>query len=317
MSPYMKISVVIPARNEEAAIVPLLESLAAQERRPDEVIVVDAGSSDATAAVANKFNAPGFPVKVLRAGEALPGRARNLGLAAAAFEIVAMTDSGCVAAPQWLMRLAAPLESAEADYVFGAYRLAPVGFAGKMAAAAYFSVPNRVYEGARLRVGSFTSFAALRSALKACPGFSEELRAGEDTLMVKNLGSGGLRGMEVPSARVDLVVDAPFPAMLNKAALYASCRAAAGINTGYFLRLLAFYAVLLACVAAGAGLIFAAGLICAAAVLRAAKRIYKFEEGVVSGLGLAGFCGVCLMIPLVDAALLAGALRGFVSRSWK
>ena len=49
------ISVVIPALNEEALLGGLLSDLAAQSRQPDEVLVVDAGSDDATVAVAERF----------------------------------------------------------------------------------------------------------------------------------------------------------------------------------------------------------------------------------------------------------------------
>ena len=49
------ISVVIPALNEEALLGGLLSDLSTQSRRPDEVLVVDAGSEDATVAIAESF----------------------------------------------------------------------------------------------------------------------------------------------------------------------------------------------------------------------------------------------------------------------
>ena len=58
-----EVSVVIPALDEERLLGGLLSDLAAQSRRPDEVLVVDAGSRDATVSVAR-----GFPfVEVLEA----------------------------------------------------------------------------------------------------------------------------------------------------------------------------------------------------------------------------------------------------------
>ena len=48
-------SVVIPALNEEHYLGGLLSDLAAQTGRPDEVFVVDAGSTDATVAVARSY----------------------------------------------------------------------------------------------------------------------------------------------------------------------------------------------------------------------------------------------------------------------
>ncbi len=51
----MKVSLIIPLRDEAASVVPLLESIAGQSRRPDEVVVVDAGSTDGTGALVTTF----------------------------------------------------------------------------------------------------------------------------------------------------------------------------------------------------------------------------------------------------------------------
>ena len=48
----MRVSVVIPALNEERHLGQLLSDIQRQSRRPDEVIVVDAGSCDATVRIA-------------------------------------------------------------------------------------------------------------------------------------------------------------------------------------------------------------------------------------------------------------------------
>lgn len=52
-----RLSIVIPARNEEHNLPALLESIAAEELRPREVIVVDDGSSDNTAGIARSHGA--------------------------------------------------------------------------------------------------------------------------------------------------------------------------------------------------------------------------------------------------------------------
>ena len=53
----MKISVVIPALNEEKLLPKTLTSLAALDRKPDEIIVVNASSTDLTVQVAEKMGA--------------------------------------------------------------------------------------------------------------------------------------------------------------------------------------------------------------------------------------------------------------------
>lgn len=56
-TPPSSISVIVPARNEAANLPDLLESLARSELRPFEIIVVDDGSIDATAEVAQAYGA--------------------------------------------------------------------------------------------------------------------------------------------------------------------------------------------------------------------------------------------------------------------
>jgi 4,4'-diaponeurosporenoate glycosyltransferase len=51
-APVLRLSILIPARNEEAALPRLLDSIRRQDFRPFEVVVVDDGSTDRTAAVA-------------------------------------------------------------------------------------------------------------------------------------------------------------------------------------------------------------------------------------------------------------------------
>ena len=70
----MRLSVVIPALNEERHLGQLLSDLQRQSRRPDEIIVVDAGSTDATVDIAKRSQG----VVVLH-GEPPIARGRNLG----------------------------------------------------------------------------------------------------------------------------------------------------------------------------------------------------------------------------------------------
>jgi len=51
----MKVSVVVPAYNEEAYIGNCLESLTNQKVKPDEIIVVNNNSTDATVKIAKRF----------------------------------------------------------------------------------------------------------------------------------------------------------------------------------------------------------------------------------------------------------------------
>lgn len=95
--PCVHMSVVIPARNDAEMLARCLESLAAQHRRPDEIVVVDNGSDDDTAAVARAAGA-----RVVF--EPIPGipRASSAGYDAATGDIIARIDADSVCPPDWL-----------------------------------------------------------------------------------------------------------------------------------------------------------------------------------------------------------------------
>jgi len=84
------VSIIIPAYNAEAFINDAIESVLAQDYRPIEVIVVDDGSSDETAFIAEKF---GPPVVCHRQKNGGPPVARNRGLQIARGEYIGFLDA--------------------------------------------------------------------------------------------------------------------------------------------------------------------------------------------------------------------------------
>jgi glycosyltransferase involved in cell wall biosynthesis len=111
----LEASVIIPARDAAATLGDCLAGLAAQDTRAAfEVIVVDDGSRDDTAAVAQ---AAPLDLRVLRGQGAGPAAARNLGAAAARGAVLAFTDADCVPEPGWLT--AALAATQDADLVQG------------------------------------------------------------------------------------------------------------------------------------------------------------------------------------------------------
>ena len=85
-----RVSVVVPVFNGEQYLGECLESALRQECAPWQVIVVDDGSTDGSAAIAGGF---GDPVRVLRQPNRGPGAARNAGVAQAEGEFVAFLDA--------------------------------------------------------------------------------------------------------------------------------------------------------------------------------------------------------------------------------
>lgn len=102
------VSVVVPARDEERWISAQLEALAAQTYRGKwEVVVVDDGSRDSTAARAAAYGDRLPALRILAGGGRGLSAARNLGTAEATGELVAFCDADDVVVPGWLDALVA------------------------------------------------------------------------------------------------------------------------------------------------------------------------------------------------------------------
>jgi len=85
----IRISVVMPAFNIEKYIGRAIKSVLSQTRPADEIIVVDDGSTDGTAAEIKKF---GEQIRYIHQENSGPGAARNTGIKAARYEWIAFLD---------------------------------------------------------------------------------------------------------------------------------------------------------------------------------------------------------------------------------
>jgi GT2 family glycosyltransferase len=104
------VAVVIPNYNGERWLPGVLESVREQTRAPAEVVVVDDGSTDGSAALlAERF--PEVRVLALGANGGF-ARAANAGIAAVGADAVALVNTDVLLAPDWLERAAAALEGA-------------------------------------------------------------------------------------------------------------------------------------------------------------------------------------------------------------
>jgi glycosyltransferase involved in cell wall biosynthesis len=94
----IKISAIIPTYNNAATLGRTLESIVGQRRKPDQIIVVDDGSTDDTAEVVKAFP----EVEYLRQANAGVSAARNAGLQAATGDWMALCDGDDVWHPEKL-----------------------------------------------------------------------------------------------------------------------------------------------------------------------------------------------------------------------
>jgi glycosyltransferase involved in cell wall biosynthesis len=110
-----------------SSVAELIQSLIAQTRRPDEIIISDGGSTDGTvdamrAAIGDQ---PGFQILILPGSNIAEGR--NAAIGRATGDVIAVTDAGVMLKPTWLEQLLAPFEKrpGRVDVVSGFFEPAP------------------------------------------------------------------------------------------------------------------------------------------------------------------------------------------------
>jgi GT2 family glycosyltransferase len=115
-----RVSVVIPLYNKAATVERALRSIADQTFRDFDVVIVDDGSTDDGARLAEQF--PDERVRVIRQENRGPGAARNRGVTESAAELVAFLDADDEWLPEFLERSVALIDVTEprvAAVVFG------------------------------------------------------------------------------------------------------------------------------------------------------------------------------------------------------
>lgn len=140
---WPSMSVVICARNAESTLDECLRHTCALDYEPFEVIVVDDGSTDATASIARKHDG----VRLLSIPHAGLAAARNEGLRAATGEIVAYLDSDAYPSAEWLLYLALGFDRPDVVGVGGPSTAAPHDGLGSHQVAAAPGGPVHVLLG--------------------------------------------------------------------------------------------------------------------------------------------------------------------------
>ncbi|BCJ53734.1 hypothetical protein Asp14428_52090 [Actinoplanes sp. NBRC 14428] len=116
------LSVVVPAHDIEAYLDECLESLARQTYSNLQIVVVDDGSVDGTAAIADGWARRDQRFQVLHQSEGGPGQARNAGIAVARGTFLTFADGDDVVPPYAYEMIMTTLEQTGSDFACGAVR---------------------------------------------------------------------------------------------------------------------------------------------------------------------------------------------------
>jgi cellulose synthase/poly-beta-1,6-N-acetylglucosamine synthase-like glycosyltransferase/peptidoglycan/xylan/chitin deacetylase (PgdA/CDA1 family) len=196
------VSVIVPAYNEAANIAATVRSLVASDYPRLEVIVVDDGSTDGTAAIVERLRLPG--VFVLRQENAGKPAALNAGIRYARGELLVLVDGDTVFEPESVGLLVQPLADPTVGAVSGNTKVANRrGLLGRWQHLEYvigFNLDRRMFDIARCMPtvpGAIGAFR--RAAVRDVGGVSSQTLA-EDTDFTMAIIRAGWRVVYEPDA---------------------------------------------------------------------------------------------------------------------
>lgn len=196
----LKVSLITTVKNEADSMERLLESILTQSRKPEEVIIVDGGSTDGTVEVIRAYQGK-LPLQIIIGQGFNISQGRNAAIVQAQGEIIASTDGGVRLDPDWLKNLIGPFEEDDSVAVVGGF---------------FFSDPQSLFEIAlgatvlptlseidpRQFLPSSRSVAFRREAWKEVGGYPEWLDYCEDLVFDFKLHHAGFKFIFAPKAVV-------------------------------------------------------------------------------------------------------------------
>jgi peptidoglycan-N-acetylglucosamine deacetylase len=182
----MKITVIIPAYNEEKYIPKTIESLKKLSRKPDEIIIVDGGSTDKTAIVAKNAGA-----KVITVAHRGIGFAREQGLKIATGDIVAYTDADTIVPNDWLLKIENTLNEPGVVGIYGSFRVPDGWWLYRFYINMLQPILNQVYYWIGIPMAAGQNIAFWRKIGNDVGGFPEDYKIAEDIEMARRLMTKG------------------------------------------------------------------------------------------------------------------------------
>ena len=196
----------ITALNEEETIDYLLESIAIQTLKPDEVIIVDGGSTDQTVEKLLRRNFKDINLRVLIKLGANRSQGRNKGIEKSKNEIIAITDCGCILAENWLEEITKPFKNSNVEVVAGYYFAKADNFFQKYVALYFCVMPKEICEKSKKDgykfLPSSRSFAFRKHVWERSGGYPEEMNFCEDLVFNQKIKNCGYHFYFAPKAVV-------------------------------------------------------------------------------------------------------------------
>jgi glycosyltransferase involved in cell wall biosynthesis len=179
--------------NESKSIVSWLMSLKSQTLLPDQVIIVDGGSTDETALLIQQFSDKHkLPIELIidptcnRSSSTGPiAKGRNLAIKHATHEHIICTDAGCTMDQDYVAMMARAFAGGS-DYICGTYDvLNPNSYQLKLRSSFIPNFENVEFPSKFLPSSRSIGFS--KELWKEVGGYPEQTFTGEDTLFASNL----------------------------------------------------------------------------------------------------------------------------------
>lgn len=188
----MKLSVIVITRNAGPFMRDCLDSLVYQSRKPDEVLVVDANSTDRTQEIVREYAAK-WPFVKLHVQPGTRGEGRNYGVERSSGDIVAFIDADAIAHALWVDELIKAM--ANADVVAGReVRLGYHGFITLKRVGMLFKGVDITYPSVNL--------AYRKTTFQAIEGFDPWFKEAEEVDLNYRAVEAGYRLIYHPTAIV-------------------------------------------------------------------------------------------------------------------
>ncbi|GAB4086458.1 glycosyltransferase [Myceligenerans cantabricum] len=191
-------SLAMTVLNEERSLPAFLESLSAQTMLPDEVVVVDGGSTDATMSLLQAWGETAtVKLTLVESAGANISEGRNLAIERAQHDLIAVTDAGTRLDPGWLGALLAA-RTDDVDVVSGFFEPVWSSWHERLFATVLMPLPDEIDPETFLP--SSRSLLVTRHAWRVAQGYPEWLDYCEDLVFDLEMKRAGLRFVFAPAA---------------------------------------------------------------------------------------------------------------------
>lgn len=304
-SESVTVSLIATVLNERDGLSAWIAAIDRQVLQPKQIVVVDGGSTDGTLELLHAWTArrPAAVIVLSHPGASI-SVGRNLAMQGATGTIIAVTDAGTIADPQWLEQLVHAFDDASVDVAAGFWTVRRSGRWERALAAA--TMPDACEINPQAFLPSSRSVAFRRSWFDAGVHYPEWLDYCEDLIFDLSLRRAGARFHVVPDATVEFHVRPNARAFWRQYRLYARGDGKAGLFAKRHALRYITYTTLAAALLRGKptelAIVALAGVGYAS---RPVKRLLRRRQDTSA-------CDLALTVPLAVALVLLGDLAKMV-----